>query len=373
MRRSSSFALHRLVWVSRSTCVVLFCAACRADKPAVGDSTIARMPETAVTVAVTPPPDTMAYSADTLATILSMRARIDSSLTSMKSEERRVAREASEQADLLVYTDEHGPRKIIRRNCKTTAEYCRIESAYYAEGRAIVVSVWLDIAAPPAPSHKREWEGDYVFVGNRLLGRIGSPGLDPFSLPSQQDIAQAYLVRATDAQRRATEVVPPPHVPAADPSTVYLQPADFAAMPPIVRQTLEQRGCTIPQEHRGDPHNAFAGSFTGAGTAEWAVLCSVNAISQILFVDVATGAVSDSTRQSADENWVQGAGGGRVEFSRHITLLPLADIRAWRTDTEGHPIPQPMDHDAINQAFSGKYSEGLYRGKGRWFRVLRGD
>ena len=161
---------------------------------------------------------------------------------------------------------------------------------------------------------------------------------------------------------------------AAQQSAVRRLPlSEFPALGREVRYTLGQRGCTVPQEHSGEPHNIVAGMFTEAGRPEWAVLCSVDATSQILIVDARTGAVADSLERTGDAAWVQSAGEGRWEYSRHLTVLTRAAIAEWKTDTDGQPIPQPIDHDALQQAFSGKYSVAFYFAGGRWFRMLTGD
>lgn len=358
-------------WIPCAVSLILL-GACRAEVPARADSS---SPATAIEsqTPATPPPDTISYSSDTVATLLSMRDRIEKSAPALVMTEQRYRRQPSEPADLIVYSDEHGPRKIVRRRCATTASWCTVEVYYYAHDSVLVVTDSMETLATPTAAASRTGGQDFLFVGERVLGTLQGGSLNRFTLPNQQEIANTLRLEAMGVRRHVIMLAPRAVAPPVEGSTRYVRPVDFADMPQSVRQTLDQRGCAIPQEHPGEPHNAFAGSFTGAGTAEWAVLCSVRYVSAILILDAATGVVRDSTDRSADESWVQGAGEGRWEYSRHITLRPLADIRAWRTDTKGDSIPQPIDHDAISQAFSGKYSEAIYRGQGRWFRVLTGD
>ncbi|HSC30608.1 MAG TPA: hypothetical protein VLD17_02705 [Gemmatimonadaceae bacterium] len=56
-----------------------------------------------------------------------------------------------------------------------------------------------------------------------------------------------------------------------------------------------------------------------------------------------------------------------------LRLLPLKQIRAWRYDVEGHAIPQPLDHDAIEQAFIGRAAEAFYYVAGRLHRQVTAD
>src|SRR5512132_4208747 len=62
-----------------------------------------------------------------------------------------------------------------------------------------------------------------------------------------------------------------------------LAPSTFRQLPANVRRDLERRGCLVPQVwDRKRPHNVIHGAFTSAHASEWAVLCSVREISQIL-------------------------------------------------------------------------------------------
>jgi hypothetical protein len=153
-----------------------------------------------------------------------------------------------------------------------------------------------------------------------------------------------------------------------------LAPAAFPALPRGVRGTLDARFCTVPQWYgRAASHNVVAGAFSANAKSEWAVLCSVRDTSQILIVDAKTGNVVDSLERSADANWVQEVETGRFEYSRYVTRLPRDRIARWRTDFERRPIPRPIDHDALQQAFAGKGAEAFYFTRGRWYRQITAD
>lgn len=156
-----------------------------------------------------------------------------------------------------------------------------------------------------------------------------------------------------------------------------LPAAAFSFLPGLIRRDLEDRRCTVPQpwDVRG-PKNIIHGSFTAAGVAEWAVLCSVRDTSQILVYRVAsgrTGRIVDSLLPDPDRAWMQGVGGGRWGYSRLLQTLPRRKIRAWRNDVDRHVIPQPVDHDAIEQIFLGKGAEGFYYAARRWYRRITAD
>jgi hypothetical protein len=98
--------------------------------------------------------------------------------------------------------------------------------------------------------------------------------------------------------------------------------------------------------------------------------------SQILIYRTATGPaarVVDSLMPAPDRSWLQGVGGGRWGYSRLLQTRPLRRIRAWRTDTDRQLIPQPIDHDAIEQVFLDKAAEAFYYAGGRWYRQITAD
>jgi hypothetical protein len=67
---------------------------------------------------------------------------------------------------------------------------------------------------------------------------------------------------------------------------------------------------------------------------------------------------------------MQAVGGGRWGYSRRLQALPPGKIRSWRRDADGRAIPQPIDHDAIEQIFTDKAAEGFYFARGRWYRRI---
>jgi hypothetical protein len=153
-----------------------------------------------------------------------------------------------------------------------------------------------------------------------------------------------------------------------------LAPSAFPQLPQSIRRDLEARGCRAPQSYdESTPHNVMRGSFTAAGRSEWAVLCSVRDTATILIHDARRGTVLDSLERSSDAGWVQGIGGGQWGYSRYLSVLPGRAISRWRVDVGEQRLPQPIDHDAINQAFSGKGAEAFYRARGRWFRQVTSD
>lgn len=156
-----------------------------------------------------------------------------------------------------------------------------------------------------------------------------------------------------------------------------LAPAAFRQLPVSVRRDLERRGCLVPQPwDRPTPTNVIRGAFTRASVAEWAVLCSVREFSQILIYRGAPSSsahVVDSLERSPDSAWVQSVGEGRWGYSRLIKVRPRHRMRGWRVDVDRNRIPQPIDHDAIEQDFLEKTAEAFYFARGRWYRRITAD
>ena len=50
--------------------------------------------------------------------------------------------------------------------------------------------------------------------------------------------------------------------------------------------------------------------------------------------------------------------------------IGVPKIPLWRDDVDGHPIPQPIDHDAIEDIFEGKAADAFYYAAGRWYRQV---
>lgn len=156
-----------------------------------------------------------------------------------------------------------------------------------------------------------------------------------------------------------------------------LAPGAFGQLDGGVRRELEVRGCRIPQPWDARrPTNVIHGAFTAAHVNEWAVLCSSQGVEQILIYRVGTrgsARLIDSLRASTDNAWTQDVGGGRIGYSRKIQTRPRRQILTWRLDVDGHAIPQPIDHDAIEDIFLDKSAEALYYATGRWYRQVTAD
>jgi hypothetical protein len=153
-----------------------------------------------------------------------------------------------------------------------------------------------------------------------------------------------------------------------------ISPDSLQDLPSAVREELKRRNCSVPQTYAySEPHNAVNGAFTAKGELEWAVICSVDLVSQILVLNARTGAVVDSLGKGDDKNWIQGIGDGKYGFSRKLGVVTSASIGARTVDDYDQSIPQPIDHDWIDVYFLDKASVAYYRSGAQWYRIITSD
>jgi beta-lactamase regulating signal transducer with metallopeptidase domain len=176
---------------------------------------------------------------------------------------------------------------------------------------------------------------------------------------------------------------PPPDEGRLDFETAAKQirrlPADaFPALPSMIREQLRNRGCLIPQQTFSDGgtsnqlQSVVQGEFFEKGKPSWAVLCSVNESSSILvFRDVADRRPEELAK-SEDKNELQGAGNGRIAYSREIQPVDRKFIMDHYRGYGG-PEPPPIDHQGIDDVSVGKASVIYYWYRGEWLKLQGAD
>jgi hypothetical protein len=160
---------------------------------------------------------------------------------------------------------------------------------------------------------------------------------------------------------------------AADSATVRLSPTAFPELPAGIVRALLARGCTIPQLWGvRKPHNVIRGEFARRGQTDWAVLCSRNMESALLvFWKGAADSVAEHP-SVPDLGFLQGVGNDEIGFSRVIGIAGRGYIMEHYLEYGG-PVPPPIDHDGIEDAFEGKASAILYFYKGNWLTLTGAD
>ena len=154
-----------------------------------------------------------------------------------------------------------------------------------------------------------------------------------------------------------------------------LPPNAFPELPVPIQTELNHRGCMIPQPASSGEarmRNVVKGEFFEKGKTAWAVLCSAKGSSSILVFHGGDDSRPEQLAGAEDKNFLQGAGDGRIVYSREIQPADrkfiLDHYRAY-----GGPEPPPIDHQGIDDAFLGKASVTHYWYGGEWRHLTGAD
>ena len=159
----------------------------------------------------------------------------------------------------------------------------------------------------------------------------------------------------------------------ADLQTRRLAPSEFKQLPTNLIRDLQQRGCTVPQEHfTKEPHNVIRGEFARSGQADWAVLCSINRVSTILVYWGGSENQPAEIGKGEDNGRLQTLGAGVIGYSRLIKPAGAKSISSYYAEFGGMK-PPPVDHLGIEDAFVGKASVIHYFYEGKWLALQGAD
>jgi hypothetical protein len=160
----------------------------------------------------------------------------------------------------------------------------------------------------------------------------------------------------------------------ADAATVRLSPQSFHQLPRKIIRSLEDRGCTIPQEFgNSEPHNVVSGEFMSRRQTDWAVLCSRKRNSSILVFWGGSVRKVSAVAPSPDIVFLQTIdGAGNIGFSRAISALGR-DYILKHYEEYGGPKPPRIDHEGINDAYVEKASGVHYYYRGKWLELQGAD
>jgi len=159
----------------------------------------------------------------------------------------------------------------------------------------------------------------------------------------------------------------------ADRAVLRLPPNAFTELPASIIADLNRRGCTIPQvpEING-LQNVIKGEFAKPGQTDWAVLCSVNRVSSILIFWNGSVEGASEIEKRPDIGLLQGWGGTRIVYSRHIAPASGAFITE-HYQAYGGPKPPLLDHLGIDDQFVGKASVVQYFYRSEWLQLTGSD
>lgn len=125
-----------------------------------------------------------------------------------------------------------------------------------------------------------------------------------------------------------------------------LPPSSFPALPRIVQDELNKRGCMIPQTYEAHrPENVIHANLEGHGDNDWAVLCAARGtVSLLVFFDgdprptVLSQAPSTERLQAHDATGVLGF---------NWAIDPATPNHVAEAQHGMYPRPAALDHDAL--------------------------
>ena len=146
--------------------------------------------------------------------------------------------------------------------------------------------------------------------------------------------------------------------------------SSFPEIPPAIANTLNSRGCLIPQTYQAHrPENVIHGSFERPGSVDWALLCSVKGYISLLifFADgspaepIVLATASNSDRLQPHDL------SGQLGFNWGIDPASPQRIRDAQAAMAHHPAA--LDHDCIaDSMLDSKTVYHLYR-NGAWEKL----
>ena len=155
----------------------------------------------------------------------------------------------------------------------------------------------------------------------------------------------------------------------AEKQIVRLGPTRFSELPRNIFDELKARGCRIPQAYGFDkPHNVIKGEFAAKYQQDWAVLCSKGGSSEILIFWGGPVRCSSGLRKRQDQHWLQVVATGKIGYSRAISTVGSDQILSYY-EAFGGPVPPPIKHEGIDDAFVGKASVIHYCNQGKWIEL----
>jgi hypothetical protein len=146
----------------------------------------------------------------------------------------------------------------------------------------------------------------------------------------------------------------------------HLPPNAFPDLPASISDTLDRRGCVIPQTYEAHhPENLIHASFEHEGSSDWALLCaSKNSVSLLVFFASAPDHPTVLATRSETERLQAHGASATLGFNWAIDRASPQQIHDARIGMKPHPTP--TDHDALaDSTVDGKTVYHFYA-KGKW-------
>jgi hypothetical protein len=127
----------------------------------------------------------------------------------------------------------------------------------------------------------------------------------------------------------------------------HLPVSSFPELPASIADTLDRRGCLIPQTYEAHhPENVVHASLERAGSSDWAVLCAAEGtVSLLVFFDASAAPPLLLASAPETERLQTHDPSGVLGFNWGIDPATPEQVRVARMAMEHHP-PR-LDHDAL--------------------------
>lgn len=148
-----------------------------------------------------------------------------------------------------------------------------------------------------------------------------------------------------------------------------LPPSSFPDLPAAIARQLAERGCLIPQTYEAHrPENVIRASLEHPGSADWAVLCSVQG-SVSLLVFLASAPEEPATLATfAETDRLQPHVGSRT-LGFNWGIDPASPRRVHDAQLGLSPRPRPIDHDALADSVIDYRTTYRYFTGSRWITL----
>jgi hypothetical protein len=127
----------------------------------------------------------------------------------------------------------------------------------------------------------------------------------------------------------------------------HLPVSSFPSLPAAIAAELNERGCLIPQTYQAHgPENVIHGSFSHAGSNDWAALCSVHGTVNLLVFfngEEQSPTVVATAQETSRLQW--NGSSMKMEFAWGIDVASPELVHEAQTGM--HRRPARLDHDAI--------------------------
>ena len=153
----------------------------------------------------------------------------------------------------------------------------------------------------------------------------------------------------------------------------HLPVSSFPALPQLVQDELNKRGCTIPQTYEAHrPENVVRANLEGRGVADWAVLCaSHGTVALLVFFDGSAQAPAVLASAPETERLQLHDVGGILGFNWGID--PATPQQVAMAQTGLSPHPPMLDHDALADSIIEHKTVYHFYAKSAWTLVKLPD